>query len=175
MKVKVLVTQLYPALCDPMGYSLPGLSVYGILQARRLEWVAILFSKASSQPRYQTQVSCMAGRFFIIWATSARKQGIENIWKHIIFPWGSWIWEIVKGRGDFIFYFVGFWTVYNKHCFYNRNILNNYHIQSYLNDELSNILHMKCILCLCQNHLLFIGLLKRNFQSFLWIKRYNLP
>ena len=52
MKVKVLATQLYPALCDPMGYSLPGSSVYGILQARRLEWVAILFSKGSSQPRY---------------------------------------------------------------------------------------------------------------------------
>ena len=69
---------------------------------------------------------------------------------------------------------MGFWTVYNKHCFYNRNILNNYHIQSYLNDELSNILHIKCILCLCHNHWLFIGLLERNFQSFLWIKSYNL-
>ena len=70
MKVKVLVTQLCPVFCDLMGYSLPGSSVNGILQARILEWVAILFSKGSSQPRYQTQVSCMAGIFFNIWATT---------------------------------------------------------------------------------------------------------
>ena len=44
--VKVKVTQLCPTLCDPMDYT-----VYGILQARILEWVAILFSKGSSQPR----------------------------------------------------------------------------------------------------------------------------
>ena len=36
-----LVTQLYPALCDPMDCSLPGPSVHGILQARILEWIAI--------------------------------------------------------------------------------------------------------------------------------------
>ena len=38
-------------LCDPMDCSLPGSSVYGILQARILEWVAIFFFRASSQPR----------------------------------------------------------------------------------------------------------------------------
>ena len=42
--VKVLVTQLCPALCDLMGCSPPGSSLRGILQARILEWVAILFS-----------------------------------------------------------------------------------------------------------------------------------
>ena len=46
MKVKVLVAQSRPTLCDPMSSS-----VYGILQARILEWVAILFSRKSSQPR----------------------------------------------------------------------------------------------------------------------------
>ena len=57
-------------LCaDPMDCSLPGSSVHGILQARILEWVAMLFSTGSSQPRDQTQVSCIAGRFFIVWAT----------------------------------------------------------------------------------------------------------
>ena len=40
--------QLSPTLCDPMDYSLPGSSVHGILQARTLEWVAILFSRRSS-------------------------------------------------------------------------------------------------------------------------------
>ena len=38
----------------------------GILQARILEWVAMTSSRESSQPRDQTQVSCIAGRFFII-------------------------------------------------------------------------------------------------------------
>ena len=41
MKKVVLVTQLYLTLCDPL--SLPGSSVHGILQARILEWVAVLF------------------------------------------------------------------------------------------------------------------------------------
>ena len=44
-------------------------TVHGILQARLLEWVAISFSKGSSQPRDQTQVSRIAGGFFTSWAT----------------------------------------------------------------------------------------------------------
>ena len=43
--------------------------VYGILQARVLERVIFPFSRGSSQPRDQTQVSCIAGRFFTSWAT----------------------------------------------------------------------------------------------------------
>ena len=42
-----------------MDYSLPGTSVHGILQARILEWVAIAFSRESSQPRDQIQVSAL--------------------------------------------------------------------------------------------------------------------
>ena len=45
-----------------------GPSVHGILQARILEWVAISFSRGSSRPKNQTQVSCTEGRFFTIWA-----------------------------------------------------------------------------------------------------------
>ena len=48
---------------------LPGFSVHGILQARILERVAMPFSRGSSWPRNWTQVFCIAGRFFIIWAT----------------------------------------------------------------------------------------------------------
>ena len=55
--------------CDPMGCSLPGSSVYGILQARILEWVTISFSTGSSWPRNWTPVSCIAGRFLSDWAT----------------------------------------------------------------------------------------------------------
>ena len=43
--------------------------IHGVLQARILEWVALPFSRGSSQPRVQTQVSCIAGRFFTSWAT----------------------------------------------------------------------------------------------------------
>ena len=39
-------------------------TVLGILQARTLEWVALAFSRGSSQPRDRTQVSHIAGRFF---------------------------------------------------------------------------------------------------------------
>ena len=52
-----------------MDSSPPGSSVHGILQVRRLEWVAISFSRGSSQLRDQTQVSHIAGRSFTIWAT----------------------------------------------------------------------------------------------------------
>ena len=62
----VLVIQLCLTLHDPMDYSPPGSSVHGILQARILQWVAIPFSRASSRPRDQTQVSCITGRFFTI-------------------------------------------------------------------------------------------------------------
>ena len=51
------VAQSWPTLCDPMDCSLPGSSIHGILSARVLEWVAIPFSRGSSQPRDQTCVS----------------------------------------------------------------------------------------------------------------------
>ena len=43
--------------------------IHGILQARILEWVAFPSSRESSQPRDRIQVPCIAGRFFISWAT----------------------------------------------------------------------------------------------------------
>ena len=46
-----------------MDYSPPGSSVHAILQARILRWVAIPFSRGSSQPRDRTYVYCLAGRF----------------------------------------------------------------------------------------------------------------
>ena len=47
-----------------MDYCQPGSSVHGILQARILEWVAMSFSRGSSQLRDQTRISCIAGRIF---------------------------------------------------------------------------------------------------------------
>ena len=56
-------------LCDPVDCGLPGSSVHGILQARILEWVAISFSRGSSQPRNRTWVFRIGGRHFNLWAT----------------------------------------------------------------------------------------------------------
>ena len=56
-------------LCDPMHCSLPGSSVHGNFQAIVLEWIAISFSRGSSQPRDQTWVSRIVDRRFTIWAT----------------------------------------------------------------------------------------------------------
>ena len=67
--VKVLVAQSCPTCCDLMDYSALVSSVYGILQARILEWVAIPFSRASSWSKDRTQVFWIAGIFFTLWAT----------------------------------------------------------------------------------------------------------
>ena len=87
--MKVSVARLCPALCDLMDYSLPGSSVYGILQTRILEWVAIPFSRRSSRPRDQTQVSCNTGRFFT--TEPPRKPLSQQIWGIKVF------WTIFKG------------------------------------------------------------------------------
>ena len=65
------VAQLCLTLCDPMDCSLPGSSIREIFQARVLEWVAISFSRRSSRHRDWTQVSCIVGRRFTVWATRA--------------------------------------------------------------------------------------------------------
>ena len=64
--------QSCPILCSPIDCSPPGSSVHEILQARILERVAMLSSRGSSQPKDWTHiswVSCIAGEFFIHWAT----------------------------------------------------------------------------------------------------------
>ena len=63
-KVKMKVIESCPTLCNPMDYT-----IHVILQTRILEWVAVPFSRGSSQSRDWTQVSCIAGRFFTSWAT----------------------------------------------------------------------------------------------------------
>ena len=57
-----------------MGCGLLGSSIHGILQSRILEWIAIPFTRGSFWPRDQTWVSCIAGRFFTIWATGVQFQ-----------------------------------------------------------------------------------------------------
>ena len=72
------VAQSCPTLCDPMDCSLPGSSIHGILQARILEWVAISFSRGSSQPRDWIRVSRIAGRCFNLWATREAPELVES-------------------------------------------------------------------------------------------------
>ena len=87
----VLVAQSHSALWDPMDCSLPESSVHGILQAIILEWILMPFSKGSSWFKDWTQVSCIAGRFFTVWATS--EISIANIvngkWLNV-FPSRGW-------------------------------------------------------------------------------------
>ena len=61
------------SLCLPMDYT-----VHGILQARILEWVAVPFSRGSSQPRDQAQVSHISGSFFTSWATREAPKRVRD-------------------------------------------------------------------------------------------------
>ena len=69
--------------CDTMECRLPGSPVHGILQAKILEWVAISFSRGSSQPRDQTQVSCIAGRFF---THLAIRKALTDLFTYLFLP-----------------------------------------------------------------------------------------
>ena len=71
------VTHLCSTLCNPVDYT-----VHGIFQARILEWVAFLSSRGSSQPRDQTQVSHIAGRFFTSWVT----REAQEYWSWAAYP-----------------------------------------------------------------------------------------
>ena len=85
-KVKVTVAQSCLTLCDPMNYI-----VHGILQARILEWIAFSFPRRSSQPRDQTQVSCIAGGFFTSSATREDLQCIGEMLSRlfIVYSWSG--------------------------------------------------------------------------------------
>ena len=77
--MKVWVAQLCPTLCDHMDCSSQASLSMGILQARILEWVAMPFSRGSSQPRDWTWVSRIAGRFFTIWATREAQESWSGL------------------------------------------------------------------------------------------------
>ena len=97
--MKVLIAQLCLTLCDPTDCSLPGSSVHAILQARILEWVAIPFSRGSSQPGDWTWISCIAGSFFTVWAIRETKYKCFiqlqywvitiHLLQQLAFPYGS--------------------------------------------------------------------------------------
>ena len=71
-------SEVWLTLCDPVDGSPPRSSVYGIFQARVLEWVAISFSRESSRLRDRIQVSHIAGRRFNLWATREAHSVLRN-------------------------------------------------------------------------------------------------
>ena len=83
-------------LCNPVDCSPPGPFIHGVLQARIPEWVAIPLFRGYSQPRDWTQVCCIAGRFFTIWATREALVGAG---------WGSWCDCILVSSTYFDFFF----------------------------------------------------------------------
>ena len=84
-----LVIQSCPTLGSPMDCSPPGSSVHRILQARILEWVAIPFSRGSSRPRNWIGVSCIAGRYFTVWATRNHHELLVIEAEQWL--WGTWL------------------------------------------------------------------------------------
>ena len=99
-KVNVLVTQSCLTLCDPMDCSPWCSSVRGILQAGRLEWVAChsllqgIFLIQGSNP-----VSCIAGRFFTIWAAREEEPEVDDLTAKENVVWedmGSVFFKIVR-------------------------------------------------------------------------------
>ena len=84
-----------------MDSSPPGSSVYEILRARILEWVAIPFSRGSSQPRDWTWVSYIAGKFFTVQATREAHFTLYFWWIQLTQELGITFWHIVE---DFLHY-----------------------------------------------------------------------
>ena len=85
-------------------YSPPGSSVHGILQTRKLEWVAMPSFRRPSQPRDWTQVSCTAGGFFTVWATR------EALCVHVYMQFFWTVWESVANLYHLI---LQFWFNFN--------------------------------------------------------------
>ena len=83
-KCSVLVTQSCPTLCDSMDCSPPGSSVCEIFQARILDWVALSFSRGSSQPRDQPRSPALQAHSLLTELQGKPNHGIESIkWDHV--------------------------------------------------------------------------------------------
>ena len=82
VKVKGLVAQSCPTLCNLMDCRSSRSSAHEILQAKIAEWVAMPFSRGSSWLRDQTQVSQIAGWFFTIWATREAQETTPQTHTH---------------------------------------------------------------------------------------------
>ena len=98
VSVLCCVIQSCPTLCNPVDCKPPGPSVFGILQARILEWVAILVSRGSSWSRDWTQVSCIAGGFFTVWVTRGAQEVDSLSLLQGIFPTQESNWVLLHDK-----------------------------------------------------------------------------
>ena len=106
-----LVAQSCLTFCNPMGCSPPGSSVHGILQARVLEWVAMPFSRGSSWPRDRTQVFCLAGNFFTVWAT----REAHSLWPTPLNGYFRQLWQDIQKEA------FSYWSPHTLHPMLCRN------------------------------------------------------
>ena len=115
----VISPQSCPILCDPMDCSPPSSSAMGILQARTLDWVAMPSSRGSFQPRDQLQVSCIAGRFFTIWAIREALELAPHLRLHpVTFQWVMILLTNTYQKYDKYFYGPFCWTRALSKCKY---------------------------------------------------------
>ena len=95
--MKVWGTQSCPTLCNPMDCSLPGSSVYGILQVRILEWIVMPSSRGSSWSRDWTHISCL-----LHWQADSLPAESQRKPLHLMLPktdfWGSSLLRNKKGE-----------------------------------------------------------------------------
>ena len=106
------VAKSCPILCIPMNCSLVGSSVHGIFQGRILEWVAISFSRGSSQPRDQTCISCTGRWVLYHWALGSWRILFIQMLSCKMSPTGmmrKWIYNSVKKEHSFTVY-VSYWS-----------------------------------------------------------------
>ena len=95
-----------------MDCSPPGSSIHEVFQARVLQWVAISFSRGSSRPRDRTQVSCLAGRCFIIWATSdLAMTNLDSILKNRDNTWWTKVHPVKAMFFSVVIYGCESWTI----------------------------------------------------------------
>ena len=105
-----LVTKLFLILWDPTDCSLPDSSVYGISQARILEWVTISFFRGSSQPRDWTHVSCIFRQILYLSATREADYWVNIL--HILYvSWGYKIRKQCQGNCAFEDVCVCMWMI----------------------------------------------------------------
>ena len=133
--MKELVTQTCLTLCDSMDCSLSGYSVHEILHARILEWDTILFSRQSSQLKDWTQVSCIAGTFFTVWATreawkvvTIKMQLITFIFPHLFIFYGvenSFLPPLDENSADHRFYLSSHLYQIVLHTLWYKNVAFN--------------------------------------------------
>ena len=106
-----------------MEFSPPGSSVYGIPQARILEWRATPLSRDLPNPGKELGSFCTAGRFFILWAT--RKESNKPITSEIFSSRNNWNtgWTTCLIIYSMTLNFMWFKSLHPAHCFMAKHFL----------------------------------------------------